>query len=57
MAAGGRGNPRNGGCRAEYEVRVGTTKDGRAETFDLTWTGHGEISKHPGGSGPTRWRS
>jgi hypothetical protein len=55
--AGGRGNPRNGGCRARYDVQPALIEGGRPTAFDLTWTGHGEISKHPGGSGPTRWRS
>lgn len=55
--AGGRGNPRNGGCRAQYEVAPALIEDGHPSAFDLTWTGYGEVSKHPGGSGPPRRRS
>jgi hypothetical protein len=34
-----RGNPRNGGCRARYDVRPALVADGRVASFDLTWTG------------------
>jgi hypothetical protein len=50
----GRGNPRNGGCRACYEVKPALIEDGRPTAFDLIWTGHGEISTHPGGPGSGR---
>lgn len=53
----GRGNPRNGGCRANYKVEPALIVDGHPTAFDLSWTGYGEISRHPGGSGPPRRRS
>ncbi len=55
--AGGRGNPRNGGCRARYDVEPALVEDGRPTAFDLSWTGRGEISTHPGGSVSTRRRA
>jgi hypothetical protein len=46
--AGGRGNPRNGGCRARYEVKPALVEGDHPTAFDLSWTGYGEISRHPG---------
>lgn len=42
----GRGNPRNGGCRARYDVQPALIEGRHPAAFDLTWTGRGEVNKH-----------